>query len=320
MSRTKKNKIFDLFKSAFKITLFYKPTLVDGDVFYYVVLDDVLRLKIKEVSGVVVIDDVIPLTTTYINPVYEQVVRCVMGQSDVTVLVALTGNAFNIQQACIKCNAPIVDDERYITVSNGYYNKLKNAYLDDMSMYGFYILSVSDEEDQPTKSEPFSRPQENGREPDTDRVERVKSINNTPIGVEPPISKVGKSLTKNLKATFRGFNIEPFSNDSIRCNMTRDEYFSVEVTNSGIYIKELLQRNGTETELNLIKIMDLVMAFQQLLSIHPNVYILSVQNGELNSICNAKKFPHIMEEQRLPMNKLFRQAFHGYGTYQVLNN
>jgi hypothetical protein len=310
MSKKKNNKVFDLFKTDFKITFFYKPSLVEGDDFYYLVLDEVVKLKIKEVNNALVIDDVIPVTTTYLKPIYEKIVRTVMGQTKVTVLISLIGNTSAIQQACINCNAPLVTDDRYVTVPIGYYNKLKSVFNNDNTKFGFYLLAVSDEEDTTDTATT-----QNG---DTKVEQAQRSINNTPIGIEPPLSRISKILTENLKKLFPNMRIESASTDSIRCTITSDEAFVVEIAEGGIYVKEFIQKRVTS--LNLIKIMSLVNTFEKFTAVQSNVYILSVQNAELNGLCRNKGYIFIMEEQKLPMNKLFRQAFTGYGTYQVINS
>ena len=43
MARSRRNKVFDLFKSNFQITFFYKP--INENDFYYVVLDDVMKIQ-----------------------------------------------------------------------------------------------------------------------------------------------------------------------------------------------------------------------------------------------------------------------------------
>ena len=307
MSRSKKNKLFDLFKTGFKITLFYKPTMADGDEFYYLILDDVVKLKIKDIQNVFVIDDVIPITSTYINPIYEKIVRHIMSQDKVTVLMSLTGNALHAQQACIACNAPVKEDERYITIPLGYYRKLKAFYNDDVSKYGFYILSVSDDD----SSEEYVGTR-------TKKKEEPKTLNDTPIGVEPPLTTIGKIIQQEMKNEYRQINIEPRANNSIACryDIDPDAEFVVELNDDGIYIKDFLQKK--EYAPNLIKILAFVRTFEKFKSVHPNIYILNVSNQELFGICNAKGFTQIYEEQRLPMNKLFKQAFHGYGTFQIV--
>ena len=228
MARQRKSKIFELLSSDFKVTDFYKPTGTEGDTHYYVTIDDLIRLRMQVVNRVVVIDGAETVTTTYIKPIYEKLIKTIMSQQELTVLVSLLGHTYVMQQACIACGAPIVDDERYITVARSYYNKMKKKYNGDNSKYGFYILSVSDDDmkDDPAES---------------------SSVNQTPIGIEPPISKVTKLLLTNLKPVFPDVKTESASTDSIRCYLGNGVDFVVEVVNGDIYIKDLLQTSGAGT-------------------------------------------------------------------------
>lgn len=297
MARQRKSKIFELLSSDFKVTDFYKPTGTEGDMHYYVTIDDLIRLRMQVVNRVVVIDGAETITTTYIKPIYEKLIKTIMSQQELTVLVSLLGHTYVMQQACIACGAPIVDDERYITVARSYYNKMKKKYNGDNSKYGFYILSVSDDD---MKDEPAE----------------ASSVNQTSIGVEPPISKVTKLLLTNLKPVFPDVKTESASTDSIRCYLGNGVDFVVEVVNGDIYIKDLLQTSSAAT-LNLVKILDLISVLEKLTTIQPDVYILSIQNSDLNGICAAKGYENIPESRNLPLNHLFKQAFFGYGTYHI---
>lgn len=312
MSRQRKNKLFDLFKSAFKISFFYKPSGEDDDVFYYLILDEIVRLKIKEIKGVYVIDDVIPLTSSYLKPVYEKIVKHIMSQEKVTVLVSLTGDAISIQQACIANNAPLKSDERYITVSKLYYAKLKATYGDDISKYGFYILSVSDEEPE---SEPEKKPIVVNAKSSQQIPNNKPTI--TPIGEEPVIMKIGNMLTEELGNLFRGAYTEEVTENSIRCYIAPEESFVIEYTNDGIYIKDLLQKKSSG-DMNLVVLKMFIEILEHLTKFHKNVYIINVQNWNLSGLCNAKGYHCIQEAQKLPLNNLFHQAFHGYGTFQIV--
>ena len=311
MSRSRKNKLFDLFKSSFHITLFYKPTNEGNDIFYYIILDDILKLKIMKVKGVYVIDDVIPLTSTYIKQVYEKVVNHIKDQSKLTILVSLTGNTIAIQQACVTCGVPLVTDERYLTIPLGYYNKLKSIYGNDTSKYGFYILSVGDEDNDEPEPEVKSN---------TIKVKEIKKtngLNNTPIGVELPIRKIQYFLKTELDRIFQtNVLIDFITENSFKCQFTEEESFVLELLDSGIYIKDLFQSKGSN--INLVKMMDFVNVLQKLIKFHPKVYIINVQNWILYGICNNKEFIQIQEGQKLPVNKLFKQAFQGFGSFQLV--
>ena len=144
MARPKKGKLFNLFKDSFRITFFYKPSMSEDDIFYYIILDDEIKLKLRLIHEAIVIDDVIPLTTSYLAKSYEKMIELLVNQSEFTVLVSLIGNATTFSSACIKYGAPVIEDYRFITVPMSFYNKLKEYYKDDKTKYGFYLLAVRD--------------------------------------------------------------------------------------------------------------------------------------------------------------------------------
>lgn len=299
MARQKKNKIFDLFKNDFQITFFYRPSMQDDDVYYYIVLADAIRLKIVVIRDVVIIDNVTQITTAYVKPMFEQMVRVIMSQQNLTVLMNVIGNSLSVIQACVSCDAPLVEDERYLTVSQGYYNKLKNMYNDDLTKYGFYILAVSDA----------------AIEPAGDTTTTISSYRLSPIGTEPPVMKVIKRFKMRLKNSFPKMVIDHDDGDSFYCTLMEGESFTVEVKENEIVIRDLIP--SSITKINLIKMMELINMMETLTDISDNVYILSVQNAEINSLCAGKGFVKIKEEQNLPVSRLFKQAFHGYGTYKI---
>lgn len=300
MARAKKSKIFDLFKTDFQITFFYKPSMQGDDIYYYVVLADSIRLKIVLIGGVVIIDNAMQITSAYVKPLFEQMVQVIMKQQELTVLMNVIGNSMPAIQACVSCDAPLVEDERYLTVSQGYYNKLKNVYNDDLTKYGFYILSVNDTDIESAGTQ------------STGSTSVYKS---SPVGVEPPVMKVIKRFKERLRSSFPKMVIEHDDGDSFTCILIEGEMFTVEVKGNEIFIRDLIQM--PTTNINLIKMMDLITTIESLVNISENVYILSVQNAEINSICAGKGFIKIKEEQNLPVSRLFKQAFHGYGTYKI---
>lgn len=300
MARAKKSKIFDLFKTNFQITFFYKPSMQGDDIYYYVVLADSIRLKIVLIGGVVIIDNAMQITSAYVKPLFEQMVQVIMNQQELTVLMNVIGNSIPAIQACVSCDAPLVEDERYLTVSQGYYNKLKNVYNDDLTKYGFYILSVNDTDIESTG---------------TQSAGSSSVYKSSPVGVEPPVMKVIKRFKERLRSSFPKMVIEHDDGDSFTCILIEGEMFTVEVKGNEIFIRDLIQM--PTTNINLIKMMDLITTIESLVNISENVYILSVQNAEINSICAGKGFIKIKEEQNLPVSRLFKQAFHGYGTYKI---
>jgi hypothetical protein len=124
-SRNRKGRLFSLFKDDFKITFYHKPSMELEDTFYYMTLDDLIRIKLKIRDEILVIDEIIPLTSAYLAKVYDKIIEIFIKQTSFTVLLSLIGNTTSFVSTCIKYDAPIVDDERYITVPVSVYSKLK---------------------------------------------------------------------------------------------------------------------------------------------------------------------------------------------------
>ena len=303
MARTKKNKVFDLFKSSFKITFFYKPSIEDDDQFYYVILDDVIQIRVKIVKEVAVIDMVIPITKSYITPLYDKLVESIMSQDKLTVLVSTIGDTYSIHQSCIKHSAPIIEDETYITVSHGLYQRYKGQYQGDLNKYGFYILSVSSE---------YGINDQHKEVTVTDVPSNKKIVK--PVSGNSKLDSIKNLLIKNINPII----IEDLTDNSFKCIMSETDSFIIELDDNHVGIKELLQ--DPESKFNLVNIMDLLNTFERIISIIPNVFILNIQNMEVYRLCNGKGYKFISEESKIPKNGLFKQPFLGYGSYKIIIN
>lgn len=304
MARSKKSKVFDLFKSDFKISFFYKPSFENGDDFYYIVLDDIIELRLKVIRGVIVIDMVVPTTKSYVTPIYDKLIKTIMNQSKVTVLVSTIGDTYGIHQACILNNAPIIEDEDFITVSKPMYQKWKNQNPNDLSKFGFYILAVSSEEPLDKK----------------DTIET--KVVDVPVAKKQVKQSVSKSDTKMdkiknfLMSSIDNLTIEDINQNNIKCSITEVDTFDIELDGESLYVKEIL--TNPESTLNLVKIMNILNTFEKLISIVPNIYLFNIRHMEVYRMCLAKKYLLISEETSFPENKLFKQVFLGYGTYKVI--
>jgi hypothetical protein len=306
MARAKKDRVFDLFKSDFKITFFYKPTSMNGDEFYYITLDNLIELRIKVINNTLVIDAVVPITKSYIAPIYDKLVETIMKQDRITVLVSTIFDTQSIHQSCISHNAPIIDDEDYITVSHGMYQKWKSVNENELSKYGFYILSVSEDDANKPVQEVT--------------VKDIPSNATKVISVDESIATVKNTkldkMKSMLKDTYDNISIESLTEKSIKCSFSEHDSFILEMVDDDLYIKELLQ--DQENTFNLVKLMVLMGIFESFTQIVDNVYILTVYNAEVCRLCLAKKYETVMEDNRLPVNKLFKQAFAGYGTFKIV--
>ena len=145
-SRNKKGKIHGIFKSEFHISFFHKPTSEETDIYYYIVLEDSIFIKMRLLYGIVlVIDELYPLTTSYMSPMYERIFNLLKTQTAVTVIVSLIGNAAEFRQTCLKFDAPIIDDDRFVGCSQNFYTKYKNYCGNSVERYGFFLIALKDE-------------------------------------------------------------------------------------------------------------------------------------------------------------------------------
>lgn len=306
MSRGQKSKLFDLFKSDFKITFFHNPSFTEsGDDYYYIVLDDMIRLRIKRVNGVAVIDSVCSITKSYVSPIYDKIISVIKNQTNLTVLISNLGDTFPIRQSCINHGLPLIEDETYITVPQVVYQKWKKQNEGDLSRYGFYIISVSD---TPIMEPPTPK------SVNTNNSKKIKELDTLPT---PTFSnKTMAPFNDILKKGIPEIIIEESTKTSIRCYLPDNEEFSVEYIEGILYIKELLQ--NPETTMNLVKISTLLTVIESFGKVAREVYIVNIQNATLYRLCSAKGYEFVKEESKLPLNNLFKQAFSGYGTCKVV--
>ena len=302
MSRTKKNKVFDLFKRNFKITFFYKPSMNGNDVFYYITLDEVIGIRARLFNKVLVIDSVSSITSSYVKPLYEKIIDCLVNQTELSVLVSIIGNTSVLQQISRVQTMPIIDDDRYITVSNEFYRKIKSQFRDE-SKYGFYLLAVHEEDSIDEADE----------EPVTDEYIPRE------IDVQQPIERL--TLMDNVKGLIRSeledIIIEEISETVTRFIISEKDTFNIRTDGDAIYIEELL--DDIESTFNLIKINQLMSLFERLLSLSQNVYIMKVTNDIVYNICKGKGYDVMESAKEYNYNKHMPQnIMHNFGSYKIV--
>lgn len=307
MGRSKRNKIFDLFKTGFKITFFYKPTMEFNDEYYYVILDDTIELRIKVINNVAVIDTVKSLSQSYVKPLFDKIVTLIMEQSNLSVIVSIIGDTGVLHQACSNHGAPLIEDDQFVTVSKGFYNKWK-AHTNDVSKYGFYLLSVSD--DEPQKVEQPKSEQISDTKSEKPPIETKKLI-------EPKDNRFDK-IKSIIHKDFPNMTFDIISKTNLQCSFSEDNFFNMEIVDDILYIKNLMQTG--DQSINFVKLMMLVNCFESAISIIPDIFIINVTNVELHRICDAKRYMCIDETHKLPLNNLFKQAFQGFGSYKITIN
>lgn len=289
MARSRKNKLFNLFRDDFKITFFYKPTMIDDDVFYYIILDDLIKLKIKMIHGAIVIDDIIPVSTAYMANIYDSLIELFTKQTDFTVLVSLTGNTSAFSSSCIKYEAPIIEDERFLTIHKNVYEKLKEYYKEDISKYGFYLLAVRDIPDGEVVDEQTI---EAGKVPLIDKV----------IGKFKEKYQDGFSLNTETDWE-RGRTAEI---NGIRCRFTFDD------STNTIGIRDV-NCNNIRSYFDLVTLCDVLELYCR----KGNIIFYDIRSPQLNDICESKGYRFLSQtkQRMISFNQKYTQM--SFGDYKV---
>lgn len=291
MARTRsRGKLLGLFKSNFKITFFYKPTMLNDDIYYYIGLDDIVLLRIRPVNDAIVIDDVIPLTTAYLTKTYDLIVQTLVGQSNFTVMISILGNTGVLHPSCIKANTPVIEDQRFISIPEKLYMEWKEYCKEDNSKYGFYLLSVKESKQTEQKEdptiEPTSQRMEVGFVPTIDKImgdfkklNRQSMYSNRKLIVEKGEWETGQFLNV-LGITFWMIYKKEDGKESIILN-DMDTY-NLEDFHAFLRFCETLE---TYCE-------DCIIVFNQ------------VQSGIIQTTCEARKYKKIKNGNRCTSNML----------------
>ena len=279
--RNRKGKIFALFKDDFKITFFYKPSMELDDIFYVLILDDLLKLKLNINGDTLIIDDIIPLTEAYLASTCDTLIHILKNQKISTVLISLLGNTQCIHTACMKHNVPIVEDDRYITVSKPLYDRFKQYYQNDSEKYGFYLLSV--------------------REEDTTKQ----------IGCTTPVTTM-KSM---LLSKYDIVNYE--ENKELHTTKFEVKGISFELDYSEndhhyIFIKQI-DISNINTYIDLLELFEL---FEKMDFSPYKLIVYGVQDSNVYQICNLRRYPKVSLETE-SSNRAFLQST--FGNFLIYN-
>lgn len=140
----RKGKVFTLFESGYRISFFHKPSMGLDDTFYYIILDDAIRIRLKLFNNtVLVIDEIQSLQKSYMSSYYDNFITFLMKQTLFTILISKLGNTSCIDDSCVKENIPIIEDERFITYPSTLYSRICTYLNNDKERYGFYLLAVA---------------------------------------------------------------------------------------------------------------------------------------------------------------------------------
>lgn len=145
-SRNKKGKIHGIFKSEFQISFFHKPSMKETDIYYYIVLEDIIFIKMRLLFDIVlVIDEIYGMTSSYIEPYYQRLFQLLKTQTSVTVIISLVGNTTAFRQTCQKFQTPVIEHESFLDCSSQFYSKFKNYCGNNPNYFGFYLVALKDD-------------------------------------------------------------------------------------------------------------------------------------------------------------------------------
>lgn len=278
-SRNKKGKIHGIFKNEFHISFFHKPSMEETDCYYYMILDDVVFIKMRLVADIfLIIEELYPLTSSYITPEYEKLFNLLKTQSVVTVLVSLIGNTSEFRQTCLGHDTPVIEDERFVDYPQTFYNKYKNYCGNNSAMYGFFLIALKDESFE--MLDKFSSTKKEPEIEESNDEELVDEETSTEVLVSDDIAldfKMSK-LRDFLSIHYPDMSIEPgedchMSYAHVSPNATLHIY---NYNDDNIYIVKIGDVWGS-SYLALLDLLNTLQAFSTSTGIV--VYMLNVYNG-----------------------------------------
>lgn len=286
---TPKSKLYELLNKRLPVTLFHKYTQ-GSKAYYYIILKNVLQLKIQLIDDVYVIDEITCLTKAYMRPFYDTLVDIFSKQEELTVIVSMCTSANVLKPACMEAGMPKVStDDRYCTVPKEVYAKLVTLADNELSNVdtGYYLLSVSNDTN-------------NHRLPFIGQTEQLEQV------------------AKIIRNSVSGVNIVTSSDTELDITVSNGSStfsFLVSLIEGKIVIRNLFSDNYAT--INFVQLTRLLDVFEKFLEVNPTVLITDVRAAELYRLCEAREYLHIQEGTKLFHSTLFNQIHCGYGTYRI---
>lgn len=295
MAKVRKGKLFSLFEKDFKITFFYKPTLVPNDMMYCVILDDTIQLHIRVFNNIVlVIHDIIPMTDAYLSKYYDKFIKFLINQTMFTVLISRFGNTTCVADACIKMNVPTVEDTRFITISQNLYDMYKKRF-DDVNKYGFYLLAVTDELGE-IKDAPKPIAVDVIQPPKKETV-----VNSVP---DCPISPMVNHLSNTLRSCKINVHQPQNTTDTI-VEINSGVTLYVTLVDEDIHINDI-------TLSPTASLVELMSIFESLEMFPTTIYIEDIKDINVFKLCQVRKYEKIVN-----MAQRRRARADRFGTYKI---
>lgn len=278
----KQSKFQTYLESFYNIDLFYKPSMQNDDIFYFLELDNTIRMIFRIIyDNVIIITSIIPLTSSYLSMFHNELVQNLKNQKDYTILLTTISNNIDIINACKKNDIPLLDDNRFKVVNNRLYDILKNNHSNDLSKYGIYVIAVSDVTNIPKENEPSII--ENAK---CTIVEVKKESNNinTPEGLE--LNDTINDLYRYLsKSRYTITDIKKLDNkeNSYRITVLNKITMDVNYSNDRINITSIITVNG-----NTIDAMNLMNCLEKYNGC--DIVIENLTNSIVYNIVKAKNY------------------------------
>lgn len=316
----KKNKLYELFESSFQIGLFYKPTMTDTDIFYYIALDDNVRLSIRLYNdNVITIHDIIPITTKYLAKFYKKLITFLMKQELFTVLISCIGYTSGIEETCIELGIPVVDDERFLSVPSRVYQRMKTVYTSDTKKYGFYLLAVHsnitievNQEEEPEEPEQEILT-DSGYKEEVQVVEVDTHTTEEPKEPSRTINNICDRFILFLKSDREFHEIRDVGTGIFEASFRNGIYIKFKMVEyDQIDIVEI----SSSLEISSIYYMMLFEKLEAFLDDESHIMLPDVQNRIVYNVCRSREYPRISND--IAKKSTYRTNQHNaFGTYQI---
>ena len=282
-NRRKKDKMLSFFKSKFNITLFYKPSYKDNDIFYVIILDDILQLRFKNVGNVIIVDEVKPLVDEHAD-FSKELITFFLNQASFNILISKLGNNPAINKICSALNIPVVDDERFITVPLPLYKRYIDYYKSNSELYGFYLLAVLDD---------ITIEQETSEDNDAEEDTADNDINeDDEISIEPttktPAELKNYLMDELIEMSKSGkCSVNSSTEYDINVSLTSDIDMILSTGSNVIEISDIKFSASSSSTSLLMFVQDIISKFNDTITIS---IVTSANNKNVISLCDILDF------------------------------
>lgn len=282
-NRRKKDKMLSFFKSKFNITLFYKPSYKDNDIFYVIILDDILQLRFKNVGNVIIVDEVKPLVDEHAD-FSKELITFFLNQTSFNILISKLGNNPAINKICSELNIPVVDDERFITVPLPLYKRYIDYYKSNSELYGFYLLAVLDD---------ITIEQETSEDNDAEEDTADNDINeDDEISIEPttktPAELKNYLMDELIEMSKSGkCSVNSSTEYDINVSLTSDIDMILSTGSNVIEISDIKFSASSSSTSLLMFVQDIISKFNDTITIS---IVTSANNKNVISLCDILDF------------------------------